>query len=51
MLEDKANIRKYGNSICVIIPASVWKDSTNKFTIDQQVNVKLSQTGKELKIE
>jgi len=51
MLEKNSNIRKFGNSVCVIIPAGIWNDSTNKLKVGQEVSVKLDEAGRELTIE
>lgn len=50
MIEKKSYIRKFGNSVCVIIPSDIWKDSTNKLKVGQEVNVKLSEGGREIKV-
>jgi antitoxin component of MazEF toxin-antitoxin module len=50
MLEKESFIRKFGNSVAVIIPADVWKDSSNKFEVGQKIKVKLSESGKEIKV-
>ena len=51
MLEKTSYIRKFGNSVCVIIPAGIWGDSTNKLKVGQEVAVKLDEKGRKLTIE
>lgn len=51
MLEKTSNIRKFGNSVCVIIPSGIWNDSNNKFEMGQEVNVKLDEKGEKLEIK
>ena len=51
MLEKNSYIRKAGNSVCVIIPAGIWADSSNKLKVGQEVNVKLDEKGKKLEID
>jgi antitoxin component of MazEF toxin-antitoxin module len=50
MLEKDSVIRKSGNSVCVIIPADIWKDSSNKLKIGQKIKVTLGESGREMKI-
>jgi len=50
MLEKESVIRMSGNSVSIIIPANVWKDSSNKFKLGQKITVKLSSSGKEFRI-
>jgi antitoxin component of MazEF toxin-antitoxin module len=50
MLEKESIIRMSGNSVSIIIPADIWKDSANKFKLGQKIMVSLSSSGKEIKI-
>jgi antitoxin component of MazEF toxin-antitoxin module len=50
MLEKESAIRKFGNSVAIIIPADIWKDSSNKLEVGKKVKVKLDESGKEITI-
>jgi len=50
MLEKESVIRKAGNSIAIILPADIWKDSSNKFEVGQKIKVKMNESGKEIKV-
>lgn len=50
MLEKESVIRMSGNSVSIIIPADVWKDSSNKLKLGQKIKVKLSSSGKEIRV-
>jgi antitoxin component of MazEF toxin-antitoxin module len=39
MIEVETVIRMSGNSVVVIIPMDVWKDSANKFRLNQKVKL------------